>query len=111
VPIDKAFKFGVADFREKLKEAMTSCAETLENGCTFFIRVKRRGHKGELSSLEIEKDISAFIIDGMEKTGKQAQVNFEDPDKLIIVETIGDRAGVGLITRTMKEKYPFIRVK
>jgi tRNA(Ser,Leu) C12 N-acetylase TAN1 len=58
-----------------------------------------------------EKDMSAFIIDALEKTGKQAQVDFEEPEKLIIVETIGNRAGVGLITRTMKERYPFIRVK
>lgn len=74
-------------------------------------RVKRRGHKGELSSLEIEKEMSAFIINALENAGKQAQVNFEDPDKFIIVETIGNRAGVGLITREMRERYPLIRVK
>lgn len=111
VPVDKTFQFDVSDFGEKLKEALAPYGEELENGCRFYIRVKRRGHKGELSSLEIEKEMSAFIIDGMEKTGKKAQVNFADPDKLIIVETIGNRAGVALITRTMRERYPFIRVK
>jgi tRNA(Ser,Leu) C12 N-acetylase TAN1 len=111
VPIETTFQFALSDFREKLKEAIASYAEQLENNCRFYVRVKRRGHKGELSSLEIEKEMSAFILDALEKAGKQAQVKFEDPDKVIIVETIGDRAGVGLITHEMRERYPFIRVK
>jgi tRNA(Ser,Leu) C12 N-acetylase TAN1 len=55
--------------------------------------------------------MSAFIIDALEKAGKKAQIKFEDPDELIIVETIGNRAGVGLITREMRERYPLIRIK
>jgi tRNA(Ser,Leu) C12 N-acetylase TAN1 len=111
VPIEKTFRFALSDFRERLKEAIASYAEQLENNCRFYVRVKRRGHKGEFSSLEIEKEMSAFILDALEKAGKKAQVTFEDPDKVIIVETIGNRAGVGLITREMRERYLFIRVK
>jgi tRNA(Ser,Leu) C12 N-acetylase TAN1 len=111
VPIEKTFQFGLSDFREKLREAIAPYVEQLENNCRFYVRVKRRGHKGKLSSLEIEQEMSAFILDALEKTGKQAQVKFEDPDKFIIVETIGNRAGVGFITRKMRERYPFIRVK
>lgn len=111
VPVEKTFQFAVSDFKGKLKEVLAPYAEELENECRFYIRVKRRGHKGELSSIEIEKEMSAFIIDALEKTGKQAQVRFEDPDKFIIVETIGNRAGVGLITREMRQRNPFIRVK
>jgi tRNA(Ser,Leu) C12 N-acetylase TAN1 len=111
VPVDKTFRFEVADFTDKLKEALAPYSETLENGSSFFIRVKRRGHKGELSSLDIEQKMSAFIIDRMEKTGRHAQVHFEDPDKILVVEIIGNRAGIGLIPRTLKRRYPFIRVK
>lgn len=110
VPIEKTFQFDLQDFREKLQKAVVPFAEQLEDNCKFYVRVKRRGHKGELSSMEIEKEMSAFIIDALEKTGRQARVNFEDPDKFIIVETIGNRAGVGLITREMRERYPFIRI-
>jgi tRNA(Ser,Leu) C12 N-acetylase TAN1 len=111
VPIEKTFPFELSDFKEKLKDAIIAYAEQLENNCRFYVRVKRRGHKGELSSMEIEKEISAFLLDALEKDGKQAQVRFEDPDKFIIVETIGNRTGIGLITRAMRERYPFIRVK
>ena len=111
VPVDKTFQFAISDFREKLKEALASYLEELKNDCRFYIRVKRRGHKEELSSLEIEKEMSGFIVDALEQAGKQARINFEDPDKFIIVEIIGNRAGVGLITRAMKERCPLIRVK
>ncbi len=111
VPVDKTFQFELSDFRVKLKDAVVPYAEQLENDCRFSIRVKRRGHKGVLSSLEIEKEMTVFLLDVLEKSGKQARVSFEDPDKFIIVETIGNRAGIGLITRAMRERCPFIRVK
>lgn len=65
---------------------------------------------GELSGLEIEREMSTFFIDALEKTGKKAQIKFEDPDKFNIVETAENRTGVGLITRAMREQ-PFIRLK
>jgi len=111
IPIEKSFEFGVVDFQDKLKEVLSQYVDKLESISKFYVRVKRRGHKGELSSLEIEKEMAEFILDALETTGKQAQVKFDDPDKFIIVETIGNRAGVGLITREMRERYPFIRVK
>jgi tRNA(Ser,Leu) C12 N-acetylase TAN1 len=111
VPIERTFQFVVTDFRQMLKEALAPFLEELESGCRFYVRVKRRGHKGELSSLEIEKEMSTFIVDALEKAGKKARIKFEDPDKFIIIETIGNRAGVGLITREVREQYPFIRVK
>ena len=64
-----------------------------------------------MSSLEIEKEISSFMFEKLEKAGKQAHVSFSDPDIVIIVETIANRAAVALITREMREKYPLIRVK
>ncbi|MCL4475506.1 MAG: hypothetical protein M1508_04665 [Nitrospirae bacterium] len=54
--------------------------------------------------------MDAFILESPDRTGKQAQINFGDPHKIIIVETIENRAGVGLITKEMKGKYPFIKV-
>ena len=95
---------------DKLKETVLPYVEKVE-GKKFYVRVKRRGHKGEMSSLEIEKEISSFIFEKIEKAGKQAQVSFTDPDVVIVVETIANRAGIAFITREMKEKYPLIRIK
>ena len=51
--------------------------------------------------------MDAFIMESLDRAGKQAQINCEDPDKIIIVETIENRAGVGLVTKEMKGKYAF----
>lgn len=110
VPLDKDFHFELSDIREKLMDALSPYVEELENK-SFHVRVSRRGHKGEISSLEIEKEMDAFIMGSLAKAGKEARIDFDDPDLIIIVETIGNWAGVGLITREMKERYHFIRVK
>jgi len=49
-------------------------------------------------------------LKNLKRPGKKAQVSFNDPDVVIIVETIANRAAVALITREMKEKYPLIKV-
>jgi tRNA(Ser,Leu) C12 N-acetylase TAN1 len=110
VPLEKTFLFDLSDFKDKLKEILSSYVDRIENK-KFYLRVKRRGHKGEISSLEVEKEVADFIMGSLEKAGKKAQVSFNDPDCILVVETIGNWAGVGFITKDMKEKYSFIRIK
>ena len=110
IALERTFTFNLPDFMDKLKETVLPYVEKVE-GKKFYVRVKRRGHKGEMSSLEIEKEISSFIFEKLEEAGKPAQVSFSDPDVIIIVETIANRAGVALVTREMREKYPLIKVK
>jgi tRNA(Ser,Leu) C12 N-acetylase TAN1 len=110
VPLERTFHFDLSDFKEKLKEILSSYVDRIENK-KFYLRVKRRGHKGEISSLEVEKEVADFIMGALEKAGKKAQVSFKDPDCILIVETIGNWAGVGFITKEMKEKYSFVRIK
>jgi len=110
VPLEKTFHFDLSDFKEKLKEILSSYVDRIENK-KFYLRVKRRGHKGEISSLEVEKNVADFIMDVLEKSNKKAQVSFNDPDCILIVETIGNWAGVGFITKEMKEKHSLIKIK
>jgi tRNA(Ser,Leu) C12 N-acetylase TAN1 len=110
VPLERTFYFELPDFMEKLKQIVLSYAGRIEDK-KFYVRVKRRGHKGEMSSQEIEKEVAGFVIEKLEKAGKDAQVSFGDPDVILVVETIANWAGVTLITREMKEKYPLVKVK
>jgi tRNA(Ser,Leu) C12 N-acetylase TAN1 len=110
VPIERNFQFEVANFVEKSKEAVFPYIDRLAN-TRFFVRVARRGHKGEISSLEVEHILDAYILESLEKEGKQATINIEEFDNMIAIETIENRAGVGLIKKEMKEKYPFIKIK
>ena len=110
VPLERNFQFDVSGFSDKAKEAVLPYIDQLENS-RFFVRVVRRGHKGEISGMETEKELDRFILESLEKDGKQATVNIEEFEKMIIIETVEDRAGAGLITREMKGKYPFIKIR
>ncbi len=110
VPLERTFYFKLSEFMDLLKEAVSPYVEKVENK-KFYVRVKRRGHKGEMSSQEIEKEVAGFVIGKLEKAGKHAQVSFGDPDVIIVVETIANWAGVTSITKEMKERYPLLKVK
>ncbi len=110
VPLENNFKFDTPDFVAKAKEAISPLIERLENK-KFHVRVKRRGHKGEISGQAAEKELADFVFDFLEKTGKQAEVTFANPDSILIIETIGNWAGVGLITKDLKESFPLVRME
>ena len=110
VPLEKTFQFEVSDFMDKAKEAIPTLVERLENK-KFHVRVKRRGHKGEISSQAVERELADFVFDLLEKGGKKAQVSFADPDAVIILETIGNWAGIGLVIKEMKEECPLVRLE
>jgi len=50
LPLERTFSFSLLDFMDKLKETVSPYVEKVE-GKKFYVRVKRRGHKGEMSSL------------------------------------------------------------
>jgi len=110
VPLERTFSFKLPDFLGKLEETISPYIEKVEDK-NFYVRVKRRGHKGEISSQECEKEVAGFVMDHLEKAGKKAHVSFNDPDVIIVVETIANWPGVTTITREMKEKYPLVKVK
>ncbi|MBE0429320.1 MAG: hypothetical protein IBX61_05555, partial [Thermoleophilia bacterium] len=68
VPIERIFHFDVAGFDEKAKEAVAPYIVPLENS-NFFVRVVRRGHKGEISSQETEKMLDGYILESLQKEG------------------------------------------
>lgn len=110
VPVDQVFVFRPDDFPEKVEAAILSYLGELE-GKRFYVRLERRGLKGKIVSPEVERELDGFIQQHLAAGGKRpAQVDFEHPDVVVVVETVGDRCGVGLLTRAMMEKYEFVRV-
>ncbi len=110
VPLEENFGFDLADFMDKAKEAVSPYIDQLKDS-RFFVRVVRRGHKGEISGMETEKELDGFILESLDNRGGKAVVDIEEFEKMIIIETVGNHAGIGLISREVKEKYPFIKVK
>jgi tRNA(Ser,Leu) C12 N-acetylase TAN1 len=79
-------------------------------GKRFYVRLHRRGLKGELSSLDEERALAASLLAALEEQGTPGAISFDDPELVIDLETVGREAGVSLWTREELERYPFLRV-
>ena len=109
VPIRTVFPFTVENLAERLKEEMRVLGPDLK-GKAFYVRLKRRGHKGEFSSQGVEQALDQFLKDEF-CSRLDCRIDFQAPDLIITVETIHNQCGLGLVTREMKERYPFIKIK
>ena len=110
VPAAQTFFFASAEeFEEKAQEAALSWTRELE-GKNFYIRMKRRGFKKRISSLEEETFLDKVLIEALEKRGTSGTISFTDPDAVIAIETVGQRAGMTLFTREELARYPFLHV-
>ncbi len=111
IPIDDAFFASPEYLTDMLKKRVERYIDEIEPGETFGFRVERRGMKEEISSQKVEREVGGYFFDLVEKIhGRTPKVNNNKPDKLIVIEIIGDRCGIGIITREMREKYSVIKV-
>jgi tRNA(Ser,Leu) C12 N-acetylase TAN1 len=109
VPINHTFTFTLGNFGERLKEEVLRYAETIGSG-SFYVRIERRGHAGEIHSQHLEQELDSALRKSLEERGHTPSVDFEDPDVILAAETLDDECGVGLITRTLRNRFSFVRV-
>lgn len=109
IPLERVAVFQVDDFLEVARAAIRPCLDRLA-GQRFYVRLERRGHKGEIVSPEAERALDAFVKEELASRGATAEVDFEHPDVVLAMETLGDRLGVGLLTQEMRDRYDFVRI-
>ena len=110
VPVTDTFIFNSAEeFEAKAREVVLRWVPQLGNN-GFHVRIRRRGFKGRLSSPDEERFLDDVLLEALEKSGSPGRIDFEHPDAIISIETIGTWAGLALWTREDREKYPFVRV-
>ncbi len=109
IPIEKNFSFHLEEFEDRLKETLIPYLPQLE-GCSFFVRIERRGFKGKINSLSEEKVLDQFLLEELRKQDREGRIDFENPDYIVAVETLGGWCGVSLISRELKAKYPAIKI-
>lgn len=110
MPVTRTFIFQTAEeFETKAKQAVLPWASRLA-GKSFHVRMHRRGLKGRLSSQDEERFLDAFLMENLEKAGTPGRITFEDPDAILAVETINQRAGLSFWTRDDLKQYPFLNV-
>ena len=69
-----------------------------------------RGHKGELDSLSWEWPLDGVILAATAEPGRLAWMSFTDPEVIIGVEIVEDRAGLPLWTRGARARFPFLGI-
>ncbi|MFN3484016.1 MAG: RsmD family RNA methyltransferase [Planctomycetota bacterium] len=108
-PAQEAFFFAsAAEFRERSEKIAEAWAPRLADR-TFYVRVRRRGLRARLSSLEEERRLAGTVLDALTRAGRTARVRFEDPDAVLVVDIVGTRAGMAVWTRQELARYPWIR--
>ena len=110
VPASQTFFYtSPAEFTEQAKNAVLFRADELA-GKKFHVRIKRRGFKKRISSLEEESLLNTLLLETLEKKGTPGIINFSNPDAVVVIETVGQQAGVSLFTREDLARYPFLQV-
>lgn len=110
VPLTHTFSFqSPAMFEERAVEAVSRWVPALADK-SFHVRMRRRGFKGRLSSMDEERFLDEYLLDALEKAGTSGRLAFDNPDFIIAVESVGTRAGLSLWSRDELQQYPFLRL-
>ncbi|MGB8275321.1 MAG: THUMP domain-containing protein [Alphaproteobacteria bacterium] len=109
VPCAAAFSFQTAaEFEQQAREIVLPWTPRLA-GKSFHVRLHRRGFKGKLSSPEEERFLDDALLAALSAAGTPGRIAFENPDAVILIETVDNRAGIALFTRDELARYPFLR--
>ena len=61
-----------------------------------------------LSSQPEERLLDEALLAALAEAGTPGRINFDDPDNVIQIETVGGRAGLSLWTREDRRRFPFL---
>ncbi|MBE9043104.1 hypothetical protein IQ255_01555 [Pleurocapsales cyanobacterium LEGE 10410] len=110
VPVTSAFSFqSVTEFETKAKEVVSDWLSKLA-GKSFYVDMHRLGLKGQISSDYEEDFLDRTLLEELEKMGSPGQIDFEDPDALVAVETVSHQAGLACWTREDLQRYPWLKL-
>jgi tRNA(Ser,Leu) C12 N-acetylase TAN1 len=108
-PSMQGFAFDTAEeFEKKAIAAMKKWLPQL-GGRTFHVRLHRRGIEHHLSPAHAEQLLGDALLDALKRQGTPGSISFSDPDAVIAIDTVDDRAGLSLWTREDLSRYKMLR--
>jgi tRNA(Ser,Leu) C12 N-acetylase TAN1 len=108
-PAMQCFEFHSAqEFRDKAREVLIEWLPRLA-GRSFHVRFHRRGPRDDLRTPEIERFLDDTLLDALIEAGTPGTISFSDPDAVIAIETIDDRAGLALWSRDDLARHRLLR--
>jgi len=110
VPVTRRFSFqNPEEFEERARDAVAEWLSVLAGG-SFHLRMHRRGFKGRLSSMDEERFLDEYLLERLAGAGTPGAIAFDDPDWIIVVETVGTEAGLSIWGRDDLRRYPLLRL-
>ena len=110
VPVSQTFFYkNIEEFERKALKGVFFLTKEL-GGKKFHVRMHRRGFKKRISSLGEETFLDAVLLEALEKRGAAGSISFTDPDAVIVIETVGQLAGMAIFSREELARYPFLHV-
>lgn len=104
-----AFEFHSAEeFQEKARDRLIEWVPRLA-GRSFHVRFHRRGTRHDLATQEVEHLLDNVLLDALKKAGTPGTISFTDPDAVIAIDTIDDRAGLAIWTREDLARHRLLR--
>jgi len=109
-PARQVFNFqSPEEFENKARDIVLSWLPALA-GKSFHVRLHRRGFKGRLSTPDEERFLDDALLGALQAAGTPGSLSFDDPDAIVQIETVGNRAGLSFWSRDDLARYPFLRV-
>jgi tRNA(Ser,Leu) C12 N-acetylase TAN1 len=108
MPAQRTFNFdSAAEFENRARDIALSWLPLLV-AASFHVRLHRRGFKGTLSTPDEERFLDAALLSALAAAGTPGQIEFDDPDRIIQIETVDGRAGMSIWAREELRRFPFL---
>jgi tRNA(Ser,Leu) C12 N-acetylase TAN1 len=98
-PADCGFEFQSAEEFEGIAKSIVLQWLPRLAGRSFHVRFHRRGSRYALRTPDVERSLDDALLDALQEAGTSGKLSFSDPDAVIVIDTIDDRAGISLWTR------------
>lgn len=110
MPVEHAFVFqDPEEFERKACAAVAGWVGQLA-GHSFHVRMHRRGFRQRMTSQHEEQFLDHWLVEQTQRAGQGARVTFDDPDYVVALETIGQRAGVSIWDRQARARFSFLKL-
>jgi len=96
-----------AEFESKAREGALAWVPQLA-GKSFHVRIHRRGRQPMFASPQEERALAEALLVAIRDTGNPAHIRFDDPDAIVLIETLRGRAGMALFTRDDYRRHPLL---
>lgn len=107
-PVTEMFAFADADDLAARAEQTARAWLPRLAGKRFHVRVHRRGARGEVHSTAEQVQLTEALARALLARGELAGIDYDDPDVVIDVETLGWEAGVAMWTREELDTFPLL---